>query len=50
MPKRKTEKKHGGDKKHGRNKRIVDSATSRFVKGKIPFEQYAKEKSIKIKK
>jgi len=37
----------GGAKKHGRNKRAVDSATSLFSKDKISFEQYARLKGIK---
>jgi hypothetical protein len=43
------QRKSGGDKKHGRNKRMVDSATSSYVRGKIPYESYAKQKGIKMK-
>lgn len=42
-------RKSGGDRKKGRNKRPVDQPTSKFVRGKISFEQYAKEKSINFK-
>jgi hypothetical protein len=45
----KKEKLKGGSKKHGRNKRPVDSATSLYVKGRISFESYAKRKGIKFK-
>ena len=49
MPK-KQNKKGGGSKKHGRNKRPVDSATSLYVRGKITFEKYAQKKGIKFKR
>jgi hypothetical protein len=39
----KTQKKKGGAKKHGRNKRPVNSAMSAYVRGKITFEQYQKQ-------
>ena len=45
----KQQKKKGGSKKHGRNKRTKDSATSSFVCGRIGFDQYAKDKGIKRK-
>jgi len=38
------QRKKGGDKKHGRNKRGVDQATSLYARGKISFEQYEKLK------
>lgn len=38
------QKKKGGSKKHGRNKRVVDSATSLYARGKITFEKYQKMK------
>jgi uncharacterized membrane protein len=41
---KKTQKKKGGSKKHGRNKRAVDQATSLFTRGKITYEQYKKMK------
>ena len=44
MSKQKIQKKKGGSKKHGRNKRAVDQATSDFAKGKITFEQYKRRK------
>ena len=40
----------GGSRKHGRNKRGVDSATSLYSKGKITFEKYAKMKGITLNK
>lgn len=46
----KTQKKTGGAKKIGRNKRNVDGTTRAYVLNKISFEQYAKEKGIKPKK
>jgi hypothetical protein len=46
----KKKEKGGGSKKHGRNKRPVDSPTSLYVKGKISFERYAKSKNIKVRK
>lgn len=48
MPKQQKAKK--GNRKKGRNKRVPDSATSRFVRNVISFEQYAKEKGIKTRK
>ena len=37
-------KKQGkGSKKHGRNKRPVNQATSAYVRGKISFETYQKQ-------
>ena len=44
MARQKTQKKKGGDKKHGRNRLGVDAATSKYVRGKITFEQYRKMK------
>lgn len=44
MSKQKIQKKKGGSKKHGRNKRGVDDATSAYAKGKITFEQYMKRR------
>jgi len=41
--KEKTQKKKGGAKKYGRNKRPVNSAMSAYVRGKITFEQYQKQ-------
>jgi hypothetical protein len=41
---RKKDGKGKGSKKHGRNKRPVDSATSAYVRGKITFESYEKQK------
>ena len=35
-------RKSGGDKKHGRNKKPADHPTSMYVRGKITFEQYMK--------
>ena len=42
-------KKKGGSRKHGRNKRAKDQATSAYVRGKITAEKYFKEKGLKIK-
>jgi hypothetical protein len=42
-------KQQKGAKKYGRNKRPVDSATSAFVRGKISFETYAKDKKLASK-
>ena len=39
-----SQRKSGGDRKKGRNKRPVDQATSKYVRGKISFEEYWKEK------
>ena len=47
MSKSQRERKHGGDRKHGRNKRPIDQATSAYVRGRITFEQYAKMMKIK---
>lgn len=47
MSKKGEQKKKGGAKKYGRNKRPSDLATSLFVRGKTSFEQYAKSKGIK---
>ena len=44
MSKLKTQKKKGGSKKHGRNKRGVDQAMSLYVRGKISFDQYERIK------
>ena len=33
-----------GSKKHGRNKRSVNTAESLYAKGKITFEQYQKRR------
>jgi hypothetical protein len=41
------QKKKGGAKKYGRNKRGVDQATSLYVRGKITFEKYQKMKKGK---
>jgi hypothetical protein len=40
---KKTQKKKGGARKHGRNKRPVNSAMSAYVRGKITFESYQKQ-------
>ena len=48
MPKQQNQKKKGC-RKAGRNKRQRDGATSAFVRGKIEFDQYAKDKGIKRK-
>jgi hypothetical protein len=40
---KKTQKKKGGEKKYGRNKRPVNSAMSAYVRGKITFESYQKQ-------
>jgi hypothetical protein len=42
--KKTSNRKGGGARKIGRNKKAPDSATSKFVRGKITFEQYQKEK------
>ncbi len=47
MSKQKNQKK--GCRKAGRNKRPKDNSTSAFVRGKISFDQYAKDKGIKRK-
>jgi hypothetical protein len=41
---RKSEKKKGGNKKYGRNKKAVDSVTSAYVRGVITFEAYQKKR------
>lgn len=42
---KRTQKKKGGTRKHGRSKRKgADQALSLYVKGKISFEQYNKTK------
>ena len=46
---KKQNSKGKGSRKHGRNKRQKDSATSAYVKGLISFEQYAKRKGLKFK-
>lgn len=38
----KIQRKKGGTRKHGRNKRAKDQAMSAYVRGKITFEQYWK--------
>ena len=43
MAKKKEQKKKGGAKKYGRNKRPVNSAMSAYVRGKISFENYLKQ-------
>jgi hypothetical protein len=40
---KKTQKKKGGEKKYGRNKRSVNSAMSAYIRGKISFESYQKQ-------
>jgi hypothetical protein len=40
---KKTQKQKGGSKKHGRNKRPVNSAMSSYVRGKISFDSYQKQ-------
>jgi hypothetical protein len=37
---KKTQKKKGGEKKYGRNKRPVNQAMSAYVRGKITFLNY----------
>jgi hypothetical protein len=44
MARQKSQKKKGGEKKYGRNKKPVDYATSLYVRGKITFEKYKKMK------
>ena len=44
MSKQNSQKKKGGSKKYGRNKRGVDQATSLYARGKITFEKYRKMK------
>lgn len=46
MSRKQSQKKKGGDKKHGRNKRPKDQALSSYVRGNITFEQY-KKRSVK---
>ena len=43
MSEKETQKKKGGSKKHGRNKRPVNSTMSAYVRGKITFENYQKQ-------
>jgi hypothetical protein len=40
---KKTQKKKGGEKKYGRNKRPVNQAMSSFVRGKISLDSYQKQ-------
>jgi hypothetical protein len=40
---KKTQKKKGGEKKYGRNKRAVNAAMSSYVRGKTTFEAYQKQ-------
>jgi hypothetical protein len=40
---KKTQKKKGGEKKYGRNKRLKNFAMSAYVKGRITFESYLKQ-------
>jgi len=40
---KKTQKKKGGEKKYGRNKRLRNAAMSAYVRGKITFEAYQKQ-------
>lgn len=40
---KKQNQKGGGSRKHGRNKKLPNSATSAYVKGKISFETYQKQ-------
>ena len=47
---KKPNKKKGGMRKIGRNKRPVDQLTSFYVRDIISFEQYAKGKNIKLPK
>lgn len=35
-----------GSRKHGRNKRAVDTKMSAYVRGKISFEEYAKTNKV----
>ena len=35
-------KRHGGDRKYGRNKRAKDETMSAYVRGKIDFASYWK--------
>ena len=35
-------KKSGGNKKHGRNRKMKDQAMSAFARGKISFSAYEK--------
>jgi hypothetical protein len=44
MSHKKSEKKKGGNKKYGRNKRPVDPAMSAYIRGVITFEAYEKQK------
>jgi hypothetical protein len=40
---KKTQKRKGGEKKYGRNKKPVNSAMSAYVRGKISFENYVRQ-------
>lgn len=40
---KKQDGKGKGTRKYGRNKRLVNSAMSAFVRGKITFESYQKQ-------
>jgi hypothetical protein len=40
---KKTQKKKGGEKKYGRNKKLVNAAMSAYVRGKISLESYLKQ-------
>jgi len=40
---KKKQRVKGGSRKHGRNKRPVNSAMSAYVRGKISFESYLKQ-------
>jgi len=40
----KKQDKGKGSKKHGRNKKPVNSAMSAYVRGKITFEKYQEQK------
>jgi len=42
MAKKQEHKKHGGARKIGRNKRVVNQAMSLYSKGRISFESYRK--------
>jgi len=42
-------KKKGGQRKHGRSKRVKDQALSSFVRNKISAEEYFKRSAIKYK-
>jgi len=40
MAQKKTQKKKGGEKKYGRNKRPANAFLSAYVRGKISFDEY----------